>query len=93
MVADERKNIYYRMKQIVSLSILSIALLTFMACGGNSPTVRQLPHLGDTPYQADTILVAYANNPERALRLLDLALLLGNISDYRGQFIRAKIYS
>ena len=55
--------------------------------------MRQLPNLGDTPYQADTILVAYANNPERALRLLDSALLLGNISDYRGQVIRAKIYS
>ena len=55
--------------------------------------MRQLPNLGDTPYQADTILVAYANNPERALRLLDSALLLGNISDYRGHVIRAKIYS
>jgi AraC-like DNA-binding protein len=37
--------------------------------------------------------VVYATNPKRALRLLDSALLLGNISDYRGQFIRAKIYS
>ena len=63
------------MKQIVSLSILSIVLLTVMACGGDSPSVRQLPHLGDTPYQADTILVAYANNPERALRLLDSAFV------------------
>jgi len=55
--------------------------------------VRQVPHLGNTPYQEDTILVTYANNPERALRLLDSASLLGNISDYRSQFIRAKIYS
>ena len=81
------------MKQIVSLSILSIVLLTVMACGGDSPSVRQLPHLGDTPYQQDSILVAYAVNPERALTLLDSALQLGNISDYRGLFIRAKIYS
>lgn len=35
----------------------------------------------------------YATNPKRALTLLDSALLLGNISDYRSQFIRAKIYS
>ena len=54
--------------------------------------MRQLPHLGDTPYQQDTIMVTYASNPERALTLLDSALLLGNISDYRSQFIRAKIY-
>ena len=81
------------MKHIVSLSILTIALFTVMACGGDSPSVRQLPHLGDTPYQQDTILVTYATNPERALTLLDSALLLGNISEYRGQCIRARIYS
>ena len=59
--------------------------------GGTS--VRQLPHLGNTPYQQDTILVTYATNPERALTLLDSALLLGNISEYRGQCVRARIYS
>lgn len=49
--------------------------------------------MGNTPYQQDTILVTYATQPERALALLDSALLLGNISDYRGQVIRATIYS
>lgn len=68
------------------------ALLTFTGCGDDK-SVRHLPHLDDTPYQADSVLVAYATQPERALTLLDSALLLGNISDYRGQFIRAKIYS
>ena len=71
--------------------ILGIALL-FAGCNSEKP-VRKLPHLGNTPYQTDTILVAYATNPERALTLLDSALLLGNVSDYRAQFIRAKIYS
>lgn len=37
--------------------------------------------------------MVYATNPERALTLLDSALLLGNVSDYRAQFIRAKIFS
>ena len=80
------------MKQIVHLIIISIAFLTLAGCGGNK-SVRQLPHLGNTPYQQDSVLVTYATNPVRALQLLDSALLLGNISDYRGQFIRAKIYS
>ena len=66
--------------------------MTLLGCG-DGKSVRQLPHLGDTPYQQDTILVTYATNPERALTLLDSALLLGNISEYRGQVIRAKIYS
>ena len=55
--------------------------------------MRQVPHLWNTPYQPDSILVTYATDPERALKLLDSALLLGNINDYRGQYIRAKIYS
>ena len=78
--------------KVVHLIIICIALLTTVGCG-DGKSVRQLPHLGNTPYQQDSILVAYAVNPKRALTLLDSALLLGNISDYRGQFIRAKIYS
>ena len=42
-------------------------LLTLAGCG-DSKSLRQLPHLGDTPYQQDSVLVAYATNPERALR-------------------------
>ena len=81
------------MKQIVHLIvIIFIALLTLAGCGGNK-SVRHVPHLGNTPYQQDSVLVTYATNSKRALQLLDSALLLGNISDYRGQFIRAKIYS
>lgn len=63
-----------------------------MAGCGENKSVRHLSHIGDTPYQQDSILVAYATDPERALALLDSALLLGNVSDYRGQFIRAKIF-
>ena len=82
---------YKKMKYILHIVISYAFVWLAIGCGGNS--VRQLPHLGNTPYQQDSILVAYATNPERALTLLDSALLLGNISDYRGQFIRAKIYS
>ncbi len=80
------------MRQIVHLIIIYAALLTLAGCG-DGKSVRQLPHLGDTPYQQDTILVTYATNPERAQTLLDSALLLGNISEYRAKCIRARIYS
>lgn len=80
------------MKKVVHHIIMYVALQTLVGCG-DGKSVRQLPHLGDTPYQQDTILVTYATNPERALTLLDSALLLGNISEYRGQVIRARIYS
>ena len=79
------------MKQHLYIIIIGIAAILY-SCG-DGKFVRQLPHLGNTPYQQDTILVTYATNPERALTLLDSALLLGNISDYRAQVIRAKIFS
>ena len=79
------------MKQ--NLYIIIIGIVAILYSCGDGKSVRQLPHLGNTPYQQDTILVTYATNPERALTLLDSALLLGNISDYRAQVIRAKIFS
>ena len=80
------------MRQVVHLIIIYTALMALASCGGGT-SVRQLPHLGNTPYQQDTILITYATNPERALTLLDSALLLGNISEYRSQVIRARIFS
>ena len=75
------------------LQVLQLVLiLTFISCGKNN-SVRHIPNLGDTPYQADSVLVTYAHHPDRALVMLDSALLLGNINEYRAQFIRAKIYS
>lgn len=80
------------MRRVAHLIIIVFALLTLMGCK-DGKSVRQLVHLGDTPYQLDTILLTYATNPERALTLVDSALLLGNISEYRAQFLRAKIFS
>ena len=79
------------MRNVVQVLLL-LSTLAFVSCGRDH-SVRHIPHLGDTPYQADSVLVAYAFHPERALVMLDSALLLGNISDYRARFIRAKIYS
>ena len=69
-----------------------VLILVSASCDSDS-TSRHIPNLGDTPYQADSVLVAYAYHPDRALVMLDSALLLGNINEYRGRFIRAKIYS
>ena len=75
------------------LQVLMIVLILVSASCDSDSTSRHIPNLGDTPYQADSVLVAYAYHPDRALVMLDSALLLGNINEYRGRFIRAKIYS
>ena len=72
--------------------LLLVLILVFASCGRNN-SARHIPNLGDTPYQADSVLVTYGYHPDRALVMLDSALLLGNINEYRAKFIRAKIYS
>ncbi len=72
--------------------LLFVSMMAFVSCGRNN-SARHIPNLGDTPYQEDSVLVAYGYHPNRALVMLDSALLLGNINEYRAQFIRAKIYS
>lgn len=81
-----------RMKKFLYIIIIC-ALVTLTVGCNDGKSVRHVPHIGNTPYQQDSVLVAYATDPERAITLLDSALLLGNISDYRSQIIRAKIYS
>ena len=72
--------------------LLLVLILVFASCGRNN-SARHIPNLGDTLYQVDSVLVAYGYHPNRALVMLDSALLLGNINEYRAKFIRAKIYS
>ncbi len=74
------------------LTVLLLCMLIIMGCRKDNHTTGQPSPLGNTPYQLDTILTTYGTNPTRALTLLDSALLLGNVSDYRAQFIRARIY-
>ena len=75
------------------LQVLLLVLILVCASCGRNNSARHIPNLGDTPYQADSVLVAYGYHPNRALVMLDSALLLGNINEYRAKFIRAKIYS
>jgi len=80
------------MRKILLFSYL-LVLFSFWGCGKGGHEVNHLKNLGDTPYQSDTILVTYGTNPERALMLLDSALLLGNVDEFHGQVFRATIYS
>lgn len=73
--------------------IILLAGLLFLAACNRTPRVHQIKNLGDTPYQEDTIRMTYARNPERALALLDSAILLGNIDPYHALLARATIYS
>ena len=48
---------------------------------------------GDTLYTAEKALMVYDYQPERALRILDSAVIVGNVSDWWAEKHRARIYS
>ena len=73
-------------------TLFTLLVLLSAACG-RDPRVHQIRNLGDTPYQEDTIRVTYGYDPDRALVLLDSAVLLGNIDPYHALLARATIYS
>ena len=79
------------MKQKIPFILFFTLAVLLVGCG-KGQSVKQA-NLNNTPYQLDSVLETSVVNPERALTLLDSALCLGNISDYRGRFIRARIYS
>ena len=64
------------MRHKIYLIIIIGVLAGLLAGCGDGKTVRHIPHQGDTPYQADSILVTYGTNPQRALVLLDSAFAL-----------------
>ncbi len=70
-----------------------LVLVSFFSCGEGGKPVRSTGHLDNTPYQQDSILLTYGSDPDRALRMLDSAVILGNISDFEEQMDRATIYS
>ncbi len=80
------------MNSVWAIPYLFIVCALF-SCGKDGQSVRDLDNLGDTPYQMDSIYVTYGTDPNRALVLLDSAVILGNISEYAEQILRATIYS
>ena len=48
---------------------------------------------GITQYTEKVAMDVYAKEPERALEIIDSALIVGNVTDDKASFLRAKVYS
>ena len=51
------------------------------------------PRPADTLYTAKAAMDVYASQPERALQIIDSAEIVGNLSDFRADLLRAKVYA
>lgn len=63
------------------------------ACRQAPKTPVRLPQPSDSLYTAQAALKIYGTQPQKALSIIDSALVVGNITPFRAQFVRAKIYA
>ena len=73
--------------------ILFCGILTVIACSRSFKAPARLPQPSDSLYTARAALKIYGTQPGKALAIIDSALAVGNVSPFRAQFVRAKIYA
>lgn len=79
--------------KLKTILITIIAINALIGCGKGTKGSSQQENPDTTPYQEDSILMTYANDPGRALILLDSATALGNINAVDAKIIRATIFT
>ena len=77
-----------------------LVLIALMTCCTNSVTYsdegREKGHISqplDTFYTEKAAMDAYAAQPERALQIIDSAVIVGNLTPLRADLVRAVVYA
>lgn len=76
-----------------NILIFYCGILTIIGCSRSFKAPAHLPQSSDSLYTARAALKVYGTQPEKALAIIDSALAIGNVSPFRAQFVRAKIYA
>lgn len=71
--------------------LLAVLALLAAACTGNDGVQRE-PQPTDTLYTAEKAMTLYGNDPDRALVIIDSALIVGNVDSNLATLLRAKVY-
>ena len=76
------------------ISILAGVVWTLSACTGSSkPAPAHIPQPSDTLYTERAALLIYGTDPQRALTIIDSAVIVGNIDAFTADYLRAKVYA
>jgi len=73
------------------LFILACIVLAMGGCGRIRKAPVRIPQASDSLYTAQAAMKIYGKEPKRALAIVDSALIAGNVSEFRADFLRAKI--
>ena len=64
-----------------------------MGCADGGTSTNHVPQASDTLYTEERAMESYAKEPQRALQIIDSAEVVGNVSDFRAQLLRARVYA
>lgn len=78
------------MRQIVYVMMAVFLTLMVACCGGKSALRQPLP--SDTLYTGRAAMLVHGTDPERALLILDSAVIVGNLDPFTADMLRAKVY-
>ena len=78
---------------ISSLILVLLGLTAFPACRRGNQVPPHIPQTSDSLYTGRAAMLIYGTEPERALTILDSAVIVGNLSPFRADFLRAKVYA
>ena len=62
-------------------------------CNRAKQTPARIPQASDSLYTARAALSIYGTQPELAISIIDSALVVGNVSPFRADFLRAMVYA
>ena len=76
------------------ISCLTALVLLLAGCaGGGGTRGKRMPQADDTLYTEERAMDIYDREPERALRMIDSAEMVGNVTGYRAELLRARVYA
>jgi len=70
-----------------------ITVLAIVGCTGRGGDAKPVAQPTDTVYTQKAAMSIYGYQPERALQIIDSAVIVGNLSEVWGDVNRARIYS
>lgn len=80
-------------KKTLYLLYMSVVALLLTGCTGGGTSGKRVPQAGDTLYTEERAMAIFDSLPERALQIIDSAEVVGNLTDYRANLVRAKVLS
>ena len=90
--------VFQKMKRFFTI-LIYVAVFAMAGCTGNSTLsdengeASRIAQPSDTLYTMAAAMEAYASNPRRALQIIDSAEIVGNLTDFSADLLRAKVYA